>query len=152
MSDEVLGQPFVSGVGTSGHDAASAEESNTDPATNAPRSVPPAPEPSREEFADRARLAGWTEATAYNYDQFTRAGGSDATFHGNAARYEWQGEYGDVGPENPALLNELFGGEFQMRRGEHLQQLELEVTVAGEDRIVPVTDVSLTSVQLYLLY
>jgi ATP-dependent RNA helicase DDX3X len=35
----------------------------------------------------------------------------------NAAVYEWQEEFGDVGPSFPALEKQLFGSEFHVRAG-----------------------------------
>ena len=35
----------------------------------------------------------------------------------NSAIYEWNDDFGDVGPEYPDLEKQLFGGEFRMRTG-----------------------------------
>jgi ATP-dependent RNA helicase DDX3X len=51
--------------------------------------------------------SGWVQATPYDYNAY----GVDAThdWEGNAKTYEWNGELGDIGPENPVLEVELFG-------------------------------------------
>lgn len=86
---------------------------------------------STKEHEKRVKDAGWIETTAFNYEDFQRTDGDDADWHGAAQVYEWSDEYGDVGPEVPELEKMLFGGEFQMRRGEHLENLELHVEVEG---------------------
>ena len=43
-------------------------------------------------------------------------------------------EYGEVGPKVPELEKQLFGGESQMRQGEHTEQLEFEVTVEASEK------------------
>lgn len=101
------------------------------------------PQLTKDEFNEKARAAGWTEATAFNYDEFQRLGGNDADWHGAAKSYEWKDEYGDVGPEVPELEKILFGGEFQMRKGEHYHNLaSIEVGLQGPVQIAPVRRVS----------
>ncbi|KAL8387302.1 hypothetical protein RB595_010008 [Gaeumannomyces hyphopodioides] len=51
---------------------------------------------------------GWVDRTAYDYAADTR---SDHSWEGNARIYEWDGEEGDLGPEVPALEEELFGAK-----------------------------------------
>ena len=98
---------------------------------------------SKEDYNAKARAAGWTETTAFDYDQFQRMGGNDATWHATAGVYEWNDEYGDVGPEVPELERVLFGGEFQMTKGNHMEALDLEVTVEGPDKLSYIRKVSL---------
>ncbi|EPS26837.1 hypothetical protein PDE_01776 [Penicillium oxalicum 114-2] len=43
---------------------------------------------------------------------------------GNAARYEWKDEYGDVGPRNEELERELFHDEHIPRPGDHAADLQ----------------------------
>jgi hypothetical protein len=120
----------------------------------------PAVEMTKEERLQKAKDRGWTEATAFDYDEFQRTGGHDADYHGAAKVYEWSGDYGDVGPQVPELENILFGGEFQMRKGEHVEVLEVEVTLEGPSKVQPVAKVSyplhtisLTSVdKIYLTF
>ncbi|KAI7244699.1 DEAD/DEAH box RNA helicase [Hortaea werneckii] len=82
----------------------------------------------KDEFVKRALAAGWTETTAYDYVEFQRTGGSNADWFGAAAVYEWKDEYGDVAPPIPELERILFGGEFQMRRGEHMNNFATSTT------------------------
>lgn len=48
---------------------------------------------------------------------FGQDGVSTGEWAGNAPVYEYQDEYGDVGPRFAALENELFGGDFRLRTG-----------------------------------
>ncbi|KAF2773871.1 DEAD-domain-containing protein [Teratosphaeria nubilosa] len=86
----------------------------------------------------KARDAGWTEKTAFDYDEYKRTGGDSRDWAGAAPVYEWHGEYGDVAPRVPELEGLLFGGEFQQRKGEHTQALEIEVNQEGPKRIQPI--------------
>jgi ATP-dependent RNA helicase DDX3X len=73
--------------------------------------------------------AGWVEKQPYDYDTYNKSskelldegvapGGLGAQdWASNAAKYEWDEEYGDVGPAFPELEAQLFGGEFRMRTG-----------------------------------
>ena len=98
----------------------------------------------KEEDLQKARDHGWTETTAFNYDEFQRTGGNDRNWLGAGKVYEWSDEYGDVAPEVPELHDILFGGEFQMQKGEHLGAFELEVTAEGAEKITPVFNVRAT--------
>ena len=100
---------------------------------------------SKEEYSKKARDAGWTEATAFNYDEFQRTGGNDADWYGAAKVYEWSDEFGDVAPAVPELEKILFGGEFQMRRGEHTEHLELTVNIESPEKVSPIRNVSFRS-------
>ncbi|KAK5136145.1 hypothetical protein LTR08_003982 [Meristemomyces frigidus] len=97
------------------------------------------PQLNPEEFKSKARDAGWAEKTAFNYDEFERLGGGDAEYHATSKVYEWQDDFGDVGPEVPELERILFGGEFQMRKGDHYKNLgEIPVTLEGPTKVDPV--------------
>ena len=105
------------------------------------------PSLNKDEFLEKARAAGWTETTAFNYDQFLRTGGNDGDFQGAGQKYEWKDEYGDVGPEIPELEQILFGGEFQMRKGAHMNNIsDYHVTVEGptNTRITSVSNATFT--------
>jgi ATP-dependent RNA helicase DDX3X len=72
---------------------------------------------------------GWVEKQPYDYDTYNKSskelfdqglapgslGAQD--WASNAAKYEWDEEYGDVGPAFPELEAQLFGGEHHMRTG-----------------------------------
>ena len=52
---------------------------------------------------------GWAPPTAYKYDEYNSTGkqaeeivaASEEGWASNAARYEWNDEFGDVGPKRP---------------------------------------------------
>ncbi|KAI7366302.1 DEAD/DEAH box RNA helicase [Hortaea werneckii] len=123
---------------TPGNEAGEAQdgETQTDADTAANPSVRYEPKTfGKEEFLRRARAAGWTETTAYDYVQFQRQGGNNTDWYGAARVYEWKDEYGDVGPAIPELEIALFGGEFQMRRGEHMGNFASTVAVQGPENL-----------------
>ncbi|KAI6851553.1 DEAD/DEAH box RNA helicase [Hortaea werneckii] len=90
----------------------------------------------KDEFLEKARAAGWSETTAFDYTEFQRQGGSSADWQGTAAVYEWKDEYGDVGPSIPELEIVLFGGHHQMRRGEHMGNFATAtITIHGPETL-----------------
>jgi len=96
---------------------------------------------NKEDLLTRAKVAGWTEKTAFNYDEFKRQGGNDTDWHGAAKVYEWKDEYGDVGPRVEELEKMLFGGEFLMRVGDHLKNLEYSVVIEGPEKLESIKSV-----------
>lgn len=92
---------------------------------------------AKEEDLAKAREAGWTERTAFDYDKFAGTDATSTDWAGAAKKYEWSDSYGEVGTEIPELERQLFGGEFQMRRGEHIKNLEFEVNREGPTQIAP---------------
>ena len=74
----------------------------------------------------KARQLGWVEPLPFNYEGLTAIRGrsiEDLSLWGHgAAKYEWNDEYGDVGPPVPALEAELFGSEFRNRQGHKLSK------------------------------
>lgn len=82
------------------------------------------------EAAAIARERGWVAPEALDYDKYKFApaeklaeGGESLQeepvpeWAANAAKYEWNDEYGDVGPKNPRLEEQLFRSEFINRTG-----------------------------------
>jgi ATP-dependent RNA helicase DDX3X len=71
--------------------------------------------------------AGWAAPEAYDYATYNRTtkelhdestvGGATKDWASNSARYEWNDEYGDVGPAIPELERQLFGSEEHVRTG-----------------------------------
>lgn len=61
------------------------------------------------------REAGWTDPVPYGYDSY--ADRDFADWDGMAPRYEWNDEYGDIGPRNEDLEKQLFNDEFMPRAG-----------------------------------
>lgn len=53
----------------------------------------------------------------------------------NAARYEWHGEYGDIGPEHPQLEMILFEGGEHVKAGQALEHLNTAFEVVQEGPI-----------------
>lgn len=95
---------------------------------------------------DRARDAGWVETVPVDYNvQQSSRDDDHANYLKNSAVYEWDDEYGDVGPEVPELEQDLFGGDFRVRQGQHMDKLQFEVTVEGPDRLQPARSVSTPS-------
>ena len=95
------------------------------------------------EAASLARSKGWASPETYDYSKYVAPAGPAAgpdgpaapaaeqsefggeppaaedlpEWAGNAAKYEWKDEYGDVGPEIPELEEMLFRNEFINRTG-----------------------------------
>lgn len=87
------------------------------------------------EAASLARAKGWAAPETYDYSKYVAPTGPAAPVEqsefggepiaaeelpkwaGNAAKYEWKDEYGDVGPEIPELEEMLFRNEFINRTG-----------------------------------
>lgn len=78
----------------------------------APDTTAAAPEraaaPPMSEADRQAALDKWGTRTANVYSE-TEAQLADRKWGGNAAVYEWDGDEGDIGPENPELEVMLFG-------------------------------------------
>lgn len=129
--------PSTDGWGNGNHPQAAAADGDEAIRNDAT----PATNQNHAADVERARAAGWTETTAFDYQAFERSGGNDIDWHGLARVYEWKDEYGDVAPRVPELEKELFGGEFQMRTGNHLHNLELDSCVEGSQRIERINDV-----------
>lgn len=83
----------------------------------------------------------------FNYE--TVAGGEpepdevqpEARWLSDAAVYQWDDEFGDVGEPNPELEKVLFDDEHLQRAGRAIKALSYEVTVEGPEKVLPVRDV-----------
>jgi hypothetical protein len=94
-------------------------------------------------FRERAREAGWVDSQPVDYAVRQSSHDTDMTnYLAHSAVYEWDDEYGDVGPEVPALEQQLFGGDFRVRQGQFMNELQFEVTVEGPDKLQPARSVS----------
>jgi hypothetical protein len=94
-------------------------------------------------FRERAKEAGWVDTQPVDYAVRQSSHDTDMTnYLAHSAVYEWDDEYGDVGPEVPALEQQLFGGDFRVRQGQHMSNLQFEVTVEGPDKLQPARSVS----------
>lgn len=60
----------------------------------------------------------------------------------DAAIYQWDDEFGDVGEPNPELEQMLFQNENLQRAGGAIKALSYEVTVEGPEKIHPIREVS----------
>jgi ATP-dependent RNA helicase DDX3X len=125
-----------------GADRASQHGSNADD--------PPRTEQQEQRDKDLALAIekGWTNPIPFQYD--TVVGGSaqpddtraDAPWLSQAVIYEWDDDFGEIGPENKELEAILFQDPTMQRVGDHVKALLFEVTVQGEDPVLPVRDVS----------
>ncbi|KAF1992322.1 putative DEAD/DEAH box RNA helicase [Aulographum hederae CBS 113979] len=105
--------------------------------------VPYEPHPNtlltKEELAAKARDSGWVVPQPYNYDVYTSDNKDDGEWGASSAKYEWNDDYGEVGPKIPELEAQLFKGEYTMRIGEHLENIKkFKVFVEGPVNLVPI--------------
>lgn len=81
---------------------------------------------------ERVKQADWVPTQGFDYGKYNKgphdktapASGPDqpqgdaSGWASDAVRYEWDEDYGDVGPEHKGLEDILFGNENKMVRGE----------------------------------
>ncbi|KAL6712414.1 hypothetical protein ACN47E_000291 [Coniothyrium glycines] len=92
----------------------------------------------------RAKEAGWNEQMPFKYE--TVVGGTpapdetrdSATWLSDAAIYQWDDEFGDVGEPNPALERQLFHDENHQRAGGAINAFSFEVNTEGPTKVQPV--------------
>lgn len=71
---------------------------------------------------------GWTAKSAYDYEAYNKSskelhddeqarGIDGSTWASDAVRYEWEDDFGDIGPRNEELEKHLFGSDFHVRHG-----------------------------------
>ena len=89
-----------------------------------------------EDARERVKEANWGARQEYDYAKYTAGPhdktalasepdqtlGSAPTWAANAAKYEWDDEYGDVGPEHEELKEMLFGDEHKMEQGQEFSK------------------------------
>ncbi|KAF4994420.1 hypothetical protein FGRMN_5839 [Fusarium graminum] len=83
----------------------------------------------------------WTEPQAIDYTSMT-TGNPDQTWGCNVRTYEWQDEYGDVGPKYPELELDLFGDPATRhdRKGLDFSCIEsIEVQQEGPTKVDPIS-------------
>ncbi|GJC82897.1 ATP-dependent RNA helicase ded1 [Colletotrichum liriopes] len=84
----------------------------------------------------------WTQPLPYNYEELAQQGQVETTdWEGNGAIYEWNDDYGDVGPKFPELELALFGDPDTRRDHTGLDFSVIstvEVTQEGTIRVEPV--------------
>jgi ATP-dependent RNA helicase DDX3X len=80
--------------------------------------------PENTETVATPREKGWAEPSSYEYEKYgdvaheTTAVDSTMPMWGhNAQKYEWQEDYGEIGPRNEELEKMLYHSEFITRQG-----------------------------------
>ncbi|CAO2657635.1 Nn.00g037610.m01.CDS01 [Neocucurbitaria sp. VM-36] len=92
----------------------------------------------------RVKEAGWTNPDPFQYD--TVVGGqpaedetrNDAAWLSDAVIYQWDDDFGDVGPRNPELEKMLYQHEFLQRAGHAIKALTFDVYTEGPNKPSPV--------------
>lgn len=116
--------------------------------------------PDIEEGRARVRNSNWPRAVRYDYSVYNvkpedqdgsneRLGETPLPepddkpdwLH-KAAKYEWDDEYGEIGPEVPELEEQLFHNKHIVRRGNDIKALDFEVKLEGPTPVRPVRQVS----------
>jgi hypothetical protein len=107
-----------------------------------------APKPTREEDMARARAYDFPEQVPFDYAT-ANVSANEAlglSWFSNAKVYEWNEDYGDVGPADPELEKELFHSQYHSEEGHQMSNLTyFTVEVEGAAEIEPVRRVSLPS-------
>lgn len=104
-------------------------------------------EQQAQDFA-KAKAAGWADPVPFHYGNTTGDDSAedetreDAVWLCDAAIYQWDDDFGDVGEPNPELEKMLFSNEYQQRAGEAIKALSFEVNVEGPNKLNPVRNVS----------
>ncbi|RYO27653.1 ATP-dependent RNA helicase [Alternaria arborescens] len=116
--------------------------------TGAPVATATDPAAARKEqqAADLARAqdAGWNNPVPFQYE--TVVGGTPAedetrdtaVWLSDAAIYQWDDEFGDVGEPNPELEKMLFDDQYLQRAGGAIKALSFDITLEGPAKISPV--------------
>lgn len=104
----------------------------------------------KDEAATKAKEHGFVEPEAYDYKAYNQHAeaaleNKEPIWLAEAVRYEWEDEYGDVGPRIEALEKQLFHDENRMKAGANIHAYEIEVTLEGPERVMPFLTVSFPS-------
>ena len=67
---------------------------------------------------------------------------SEAKWLSDAVIYQWDDDFGDVGPHNPDLEKILFEDDNLQRAGEAIKALSYDVETEGPEKIHPIRNVS----------
>lgn len=128
---------------TDGGVAAAAGDTNGDTSFDTTALTGAITEVEQTEYKTKANEAGWADTIPVNYNVQQTTRDEEATrYAADSAVYEWADDYGEVGPEVPELEEQLYNGAFRLRQGNHMNTLQLEVTVEGPDKIQPARSVS----------
>lgn len=106
----------------------------------------------------RAKDAGWNDPTPFKYEAAAPEGEVDqpdnrdsAPWLSDAAVYQWDDEFGEVGEPQPELEKMLFADDNIQRRGGNFNALSFEVSLEGPIKVQPVREVSTCSSHIILL-
>ncbi|KNG47246.1 DEAD-domain-containing protein [Stemphylium lycopersici] len=92
----------------------------------------------------RAKDAGWTNPIPFQYESVVGGNPAEdetresAVWLSDAAIYQWDDDFGDVGEPNPELEKMLFLDEYLQRAGGAIKALSFDVTLEGPTKISPV--------------
>jgi ATP-dependent RNA helicase DDX3X len=113
------------------------------------------PPADTDEAKAKARAHGFVLPTAYDYSLYERGPtalgpeGDDENatmppreWASNAARYEFEDEYGDIGPRVPELEEQLFKAPTIVRTGIHMSKLHFRVKLEGPEQIKSIEKVT----------
>ena len=118
------------------------------------KSLPIGAPTDKAEAAAKARAYGFVEPIKYDYTLYGVKTGNEAdgeatslpnfSWAASAAKYEYDEEYGEIGPRIPQLEQQLFTGEHIVRTGRYVTKLHFKVTVEGPVTIHPIANVKPT--------
>ena len=149
------------------------EDGNTSLTSEKPKPIYKGPPTSKEEAAAEARKHGFVVPVAYDYarygvtdttehpagavDEGTSADrlhpdilGSGPAWAGDAAKYEWSDDFGEIAPRVPALEAELFESEYMNRKGDDFSKLTMDINITGPNAIKPCMSVSILMCKLFV--
>lgn len=91
----------------------------------------------------RAKEAGWNKPLndSNGPEPVEDEARQEAVWLSDAAVYQWDDEFGEVGEPNPELEKQLFSGDHLSRVGAHIKALSFEVLVEGPTKVHPVRNV-----------
>lgn len=90
-----------------------------------------------------AQEFGWAERTPIDYASAQSKEPAQAFFH-SEEKYEYGGDYGDVGPRVPDLEAKLFNTKYRVEAGDMLNHLmSFNVIVEGSEMVKRVESVSI---------
>lgn len=111
-------------------------------ATDAEPTSAPAEGEDNAAFVAKVKEAGWIDNVPIDYSVLNGTDGNFAEWHAKSDVYEWKEEYGEVGPDHERLEKALFGGEYRMKKGTHIANLQFAVVVDGPVQYKPARSVS----------
>lgn len=95
----------------------------------------------------RAKEAGWTNLTGFEQNKGNEPEPEvdetrdNVVWLSDAAIYQWDDDFGDVGEPNPQLEKMLFEDETLQRAGQSIKALSFNVNLEGPIKIAPVREV-----------